>query len=145
MPFPLFGSKKILKSQRINVFVLLFYVVCSLNANSQDLTSFHDKGIFIDLSQLDLLSHDEKMKILNYDFDRFRSIDNLSEVQLINGPEIKLESLISLSQKGINVSDSLIQKKHSDSNSKESLRYRVDVGIGRQPLDGSQEKWQTTK
>ena len=109
---------------------------------AQNISDLSNKGITIDQSHFSAMSKSDQSKLVDYNFDSYRMYNEESIVQLVNGPQIKLASILDQQKNGFTIDEAVVNKKKNQVKSNMSLVYRVDIGLGRNPVDTNYEKWE---
>jgi len=114
----------------------LFLIILLINlgfslTKAQQSSSLEDKGI--EILNFRYLTSTEKDLFFSFDFDQYRKYNERTQIQIENGPMLKLFSIKELTDKGIAVRQEIInQKKNMDSgNVKHELIPFVNIGFGK--------------
>lgn len=82
------------------------------------------------------------LKVLNIDFDSYRSINESVKIDLVNGFKLELYSFNKMTAEGLEFDQAELQ--HKKVNYDPNLRFvdevRLDINLGKKDLSG-QEKW----
>ena len=99
-------------TKRVLLILSLVFIYSNLSL-AQNISDLNVKGITVDVNLLNEMSDADRAKLNDFNFDSYRRYDEESTIQLINGPVIKLASILDYQKNGFEVEANIVEKRKS--------------------------------